>query len=125
MVYSAVTFLPFTWPGRNVHFFAASRAAVLTAASPKAPLGVDETTSALCTFPAESTMTLTEMALRKPAVVPAGMLRGRVGATRWMGTGSPILPENVGGAAAGLGDETEAAAGATVGGGKDGVEIAG
>ena len=70
-------------------------------------------------------MTRTEMVLGEPAVIPAGMLRGRVGATRWTGTGSTAVPEDVGAAATGVGDVPEAAAGATVGGGKDGAEAAG
>jgi hypothetical protein len=70
-------------------------------------------------------MTRTDIDLGEPLVVTAEMFRGRVGATRWIGTGSTTVPENVGAAATGVGDVPEAAAGATVGGGKDGVEAAG
>ena len=70
-------------------------------------------------------MTRTETVLGEPAVVPVGMLRGRVGATRWIGTGGTAVPEEVGAAATAAGDAAGAAAGATVGGGKDGAEAAG
>jgi len=113
--------LPFSWPGRKVHFLAASRAAVLTKASPKAPLGANEITSALCTLPEESTMTRMETV----GGGLKGMLRGILGATRWIGTGSAILPETVGATATGVGDVLETAAGATVGAGKEGAEADG
>ena len=82
MVYSAAIFLPFIWPGRNFHAFAASSAALLMRASPKTPFGFTPTTSAFCTLPAESTITRTETILGAPAVVLVGTPRGRAGDMR-------------------------------------------
>jgi len=58
------------------------------------PFGVDEIIWTLCTLPAESIMARIEIAVT--LCEPAGVtLRGRVGVTRWVGTGGVTTPRGM------------------------------